>query len=201
MRFFPTGLSGAVLIELDRQEDERGFFARTYCAREFADYNLACNFVQCNLSFNRARGTLRGMHFQKPPHSEIKLVRCIRGSIYDVIIDLRPDSPTFASYFPVELSAENRLGLYIPEGFAHGFQSLENESEVFYQMGNFYEPGSGSGLRYDDPRVGIRWPLPVSVISEKDLGWPPFESWQNPFVNQAQSPESPQRWENDCVSF
>jgi dTDP-4-dehydrorhamnose 3,5-epimerase len=181
MRFLPTKLSGAVVIELEKQEDERGFFARTYCAREFAAHDLICNFVQCNLSFNKTRGTVRGLHYQKPPHAEIKLARCTRGSIFDVIVDLRPQSPTFADYFAVELTAENRLSLYIPAGFAHGFQSLQDGSEVFYQMGDFYEPGSSSGLRYDDPRIGIRWPLPVSVISEKDLDWPTLSSWQNPF--------------------
>ena len=181
MRFHRTELSGAVVIELDKQEDERGFFARTYCAREFAAHDLTCNFVQCNLSFNNMRGTVRGMHYQKPPYAEIKLVRCTRGSIYDVIIDLRPQSPTFARHFAIELSAENRLSLYIPAGFAHGFQTLEDGTEVFYQMGNFYEPGSDSGLRYDDPHLSIRWPLPVTAISEKDLNWPAFVSWQNPF--------------------
>jgi dTDP-4-dehydrorhamnose 3,5-epimerase len=181
MRFLPASLDGAFVLELEKQEDERGFFARTYCAREFADHDLVCSFVQCNLSFNNTRGTVRGMHYQKPPHSESKLVRCIRGSIYDVIVDLRPQSATFARHFGVELSAENRFSLYIPPGFAHGFQTLENGTEVFYQMGDFYEPGSGSGLRYDDLRLGIRWPLPVTVISEKDLSWPFFASWQNPF--------------------
>ncbi len=181
MRFLPTKLFGAYVIELDTQEDERGFFARTYCAREFAAHDLVCSFVQCNFSYNTTRGTVRGLHYQKPPDTEVKLVRCTRGSIHDVIVDLRPQSPTFASHFAVELSAENRLSLYIPGGFAHGFQSLQNGTEVFYQMGNFYAPGSAGGLRYDDPRIGIRWPLPVSMISERDLNLPFLTSWQNPF--------------------
>lgn len=182
MRFIETELKGVFLIEPHRIRDPRGFFARTFCAREFAAYGLNSRFVQCNLSFNARRGTLRGLHFQIPPHTEAKLVRCSRGSIYDAIVDLRPDSPTFGKHYAAELTACDGLSLYIPEGFAHGFQTLEDETEVFYQMTRFHVPDSASGLAYNDPQIGIRWPLPVTVISDRDLAWPRTAHWQNPFV-------------------
>lgn len=175
MIFIETALKGAFIIELERHTDERGFFARSFCAREFEAHGLNPTVAQCNLSYNHTKGTLRGMHFQVPPASETKLVRCTRGAIYDVIIDLRPDSPTYLEHLAVELSAQTGRALYIPEMFAHGFQTLEDDTEVAYQMGEFYTPGYARGLRYDDPAFNIQWPLPVSIISEKDLAWPLFE--------------------------
>lgn len=176
MKFVETPLKGAFLIELDKLEDSRGFFARTFCAQEFEAHGLKATVAQCNVSFNHRKGTLRGMHFQIPPAVETKLVRCTRGAIYDVIVDLRPNSPTYKSHFSVELSEENYRALYIPEQFAHGFQTLTDHAEVFYQMGEFYTPGCQRGLRYDDPAFGISWPLPISEISEKDLALPLLES-------------------------
>jgi dTDP-4-dehydrorhamnose 3,5-epimerase len=171
MIFQETPLPGAFLIEPERFEDERGFFARTWCRREFAERGLAAELAQCNTSFNGKKGTLRGMHFQVAPHAEIKLVRCTRGAIYDVIIDLRPDSPGYRRWIGVELTAENLRQLYIPEGYAHGFQTLSDSSEVFYQMSEFYHPESARGVRWDDPVFGITWPLPVSVISPRDRAY------------------------------
>jgi dTDP-4-dehydrorhamnose 3,5-epimerase len=168
VRFQETELPGAFVIEPERIEDDRGFFARIWCIREFADHGLSTDLVQCNVSYNARKGTLRGMHYQVAPHAEIKLVRCTRGSILDVIVDVRPESPTFHRWVGVELSARNGRMLYIPEGFAHGFQTLEDGSEVFYQMSTFYHPESARGLRWDDPAVGIEWPLDVAVMAEKD---------------------------------
>lgn len=179
MIFIETALKGAFIIELERHTDERGFFARSFCAHEFEAHGLNPTVAQCNLSYNHTKGTLRGMHFQVPPASETKLVRCTRGAIYDVIIDLRPDSPTYLEHLAVELSAQTGRALYIPEMFAHGFQTLEDDTEVAYQMGEFYTPGYARGLRYDDPAFNIQWPLPVSIISEKDLAWPLFEPTQS----------------------
>lgn len=181
MRFHDTGLWGAYIIELEPVIDNRGFFARTYCANEFESHHLMTGFVQCNISYNDRRGTLRGLHFQTPPFAEAKLVRCTRGSIFDVIVDLRAGSTTFGRYYATELSCENRLSLYVPVGFAHGFQTLEDRAEIFYQMTNFYSAGNARGLRYDDPGVGIRWPLDITAISEKDLTWPVLKDYQNPF--------------------
>jgi dTDP-4-dehydrorhamnose 3,5-epimerase len=172
MRFTPTPLRGAFVVEPEPHVDERGLFARTFCSREFAEHGLATTFVQCSVSLNRLRGTLRGMHYQRPPACEVKLVRCTAGSIYDVIVDVRPDSPTYRQHFGVELTAANRRALYIPEMFAHGFQSLQDDSEVFYQISEFYTPDASTGLRFDDPALGIAWPLPVTVMSEKDRLWP-----------------------------
>lgn len=172
MRFEPTKLAGAFIVETERHEDSRGFFARTFCANEFAERGLVSTFVQSSVSFNRQRGTLRGMHYQLPPACEAKLVRCTAGSLYDVIVDLRPGSPTYLQHIGVELTARNRRALYVPEMFAHGFQSLEDETEVFYQISAFFVPDKSTGLRHDDPRLGINWPLPVAVISEKDARWP-----------------------------
>lgn len=175
MLFTETELQGAFIIDLNLHPDHRGFFARSFCIQEFADYGLNPKIAQCNLSFNHKKGTLRGMHYQMPPSQETKLVRCIHGAIYDVIIDLRPESPTYLSHIGVELTAENRRALYIPDKFAHGFQTLSDDTEVMYQMGDFYAPEYAGGYRYDDPAFGIEWPLTVTEISEKDRGWSLFE--------------------------
>lgn len=172
MRFIATKLAGACIIESEPHEDSRGLFARTFCAREFREHSLVDNFVQCNTSWNARKGTIRGLHYQLPPSSEAKLVRCTSGALLDVIVDLRPDSPTYRQHIGVELTAKNRLALFIPEMLAHGFQTLEDGTEVFYQMSEFYAPKSASGLRYDDPKLGIRWALPVTSISDLDRSWP-----------------------------
>lgn len=174
MNFMETKLSGSYVIEPERLEDGRGFFARAWCKREFEERGLDANPVQCNISFNRKRGTLRGMHLQLPPYEETKLVRCTRGSIYDVIIDLRPDSGTYLKWVGVELSAENGKMLYVPGGFAHGYLTLEDSTEVFYQVSQFYAPGAEAGVKWDDPVFGIEWPEPGAVISEKDRSWPDY---------------------------
>ena len=174
MIFTETNLRGAFIIEIERQEDYRGFFARSWCQREYEKHGLNPRFVQCNVSFNKKKGTLRGMHYQVPPYAEVKLVRCTTGSIYDVIIDLRPESPTFMRYCGIILSAENRKAVYIPENFAHGFQTLENNTEVFYQMSEFYVPESARGIRWDDPAFGVQWPPDERIISHKDRAYPDF---------------------------
>jgi dTDP-4-dehydrorhamnose 3,5-epimerase len=174
MHFFDTALDGARLIEIEPAYDERGFFSRTFCAKEFAAQNLETNFVQHSLSYSAARGTLRGMHYQAAPHSEVKVVNCIRGAIWDVIIDLRLQSPTYRRWQGFELTAENHDQLYIPAGFAHGFQTLSDETELHYLISTFYEPSAARGLRFDDRAFAIRWPLPIAVISAKDLAWPDF---------------------------
>jgi dTDP-4-dehydrorhamnose 3,5-epimerase len=171
MIFTETNLSGVYMIDLEPISDERGFFARTWCAREFALHGLNSNLVQCNLSFNARRGTLRGMHYQVPPHEEVKLVSCISGSIYDVIIDLRKDSPTFCQWQAVELSAQSRQMIYIPEGFAHGFQTLQDDTSVFYQMSECYHPECARGFRWDDQMFGINWPIGDKIVSDKDQKW------------------------------
>jgi len=175
MRFIETMLPGAYLIELENLTDERGFFARSYCQKEFAAHGLKTDVCQCNVSFNKMKGTLRGMHFQLQPRAEAKLVRCTRGAIHDVIVDLRPDSSTYCQWISVELTGDNHRALYIPEGFAHGFQTLENDSEVFYQMYEFFAPECASGVRWNDPAFGLVWPLPNPIISDKDLSYPDFE--------------------------
>jgi len=174
LKFTETTLKGAFVIEPDRIEDERGFFARTFCRREFDAYGLNSDLVQCSVSFNRKRGTLRGMHYQAAPHAETKLVRCTRGAIYDVIVDLRAQFPTFRQWIAVELSADNRLMLYIPPGLAHGFQTLQDESEVFYQMSEFHSPEHISGVRWNDPAFAIEWPIAIPVISARDQTHPEF---------------------------
>ena len=161
MIFTETKLKGAYVIEPELSEDERGFFARTFCRNEFETHGLNPNLVQCNISFNRKRGTVRGMHYQAEPHEETKLVRCTRGSIYDVIVDLRPKSSTFKKWIGVELSLQNRKMLYVPEGFAHGFQALEHHTEIFYQMSEFYHPECVRGVRWDSPILGIPSPPPL----------------------------------------
>jgi dTDP-4-dehydrorhamnose 3,5-epimerase len=172
MRFVETRLKGAYLIEPEIRADERGFFARAFCRREFEAHGLNPDLVQCNLSYNNTVGTVRGMHYQRAPHAEAKLVRCTAGAICDVILDLRPDSPTFAQWAAVELSAGNRRLLYVPEGFAHGYQTLLEGAEVFYQVSAFYHPQSEGGARWDDPTFKIEWPLPVNSISAKDASYP-----------------------------
>ncbi len=174
MRFHQTGLSGAYLIELELLEDERGFFARTFCREEFAARGLNPEVAQCNLSYNARKNTLRGMHYQAEPHAEAKLVNCLKGAVYDVIIDLRPRSSTSGRWVAVELSAANRKMLYVPEGFAHGFLTLEDDTAVHYQMSAFFEPDSARGVRWDDPAFGIEWPCPEPIISDKDQRWPDY---------------------------
>ena len=174
VRFIETSLKGAYLVEIEPVQDERGFFARCWCEREFARRGLVSNFVQCNISFNRSKGTVRGMHFQAAPHEESKLVRCTAGAIQDVIVDLRPNSPTFRQWLGAELSAGNRKMLFVPKGFAHGFQTLTDDTEVEYQMSEFHVIESARGYRWDDPAFRISWPLAVSAISDGDRNFPGF---------------------------
>ncbi len=180
MIFKPTPLVGAWLVDLERREDERGFFARTWCAQEFAAHGLDTRIVQCSVSRTRRRGTLRGMHFQAAPHQEVKLVRCVRGAVWDAIIDLRPASPTYTRWFGVELSAESGRALYIPEDFAHGFVALADESDVVYQMSAPYEQGAARGVRWDDPAFGIAWPVAAPTLSARDASWPDFAPERRP---------------------
>ncbi len=192
MKFTELPLSGAYLVEIEPRADERGFFARTFCTTEFEEQGLETCVAQCNVSFNKLGGTVRGMHYSaasaeemttggvlpaaispsERSAGEIKLVRCTRGAVLDVLIDIRPGSPTYLRHAAVELTGENRSALYIPVGFAHGFQTLEDETEVFYQMSSLYSPGNDRGLRHDDPSLAIAWPLPVAMISARDLAWP-----------------------------
>jgi len=174
MIFTSTELDGAYIIDLERREDSRGFFARTWCQHEFEGQGLVARIAQVNTSYNKHTGTVRGMHFQHAPYMETKLVRAVRGAIYDVIVDLRPVSPTFKRWIGVELTADNRRALFVPEGFGHGFQTLADDTDVMYQVSEFYTPGAEGGLRYNDPAFDIQWPLPVSVISDKDATWADF---------------------------
>jgi len=171
MIFKETKLKGAFVVEIEKLEDGRGFFARSWCETEFAEHGLNPRLVQCNISFNERQGTLRGIHYQAVPYEEAKLVRCTRGAIFDVIIDLRLDSPTLAQWIGIELTAENHRMLYIPEGFAHGFQTLKDNTELTYHVSRFYMPKAEQGVRYNDPAFGIKWPMEVRVISEKDKAW------------------------------
>ena len=171
MIFTETKLKGAFIIDIERKEDSRGFFARAFCQKEFEAHGLKPIIAQANLAFNVKKGTLRGMHFQYPPAAETKLVRCTRGAILDIIVDLRPESSTYLDHIAVELSEDNQRSLYVPERFAHGYQVLRDKTETSYQVGEFYTPGSEGGLRYDDPRLRLQWPLPVAVISDKDAMW------------------------------
>lgn len=175
MQFTHTLLMGAYLIEPAVLEDNRGFFARTWCQKEFKEQGLDPNLVQCSISFNKKRGTLRGMHFQVPPFSETKLVRCTQGAIYDVIVDLRSDSSTYLQWTAVELTASNHQALYIPKGFAHGFQTLKDDTEIFYQMSDFYAPEAARGFRWDDPTFKIQWLEGVSAISERDCTYKDYK--------------------------
>jgi len=174
MRFIQTDFFSVWLVEPEPTSDERGFFARTYCQSEFMENGLNLNPVQSNISYNKVQGTLRGMHYQKPPHPETKLVRCTRGAIYDVIIDLRPESSTFTKWFGAELTAENRMALYVPEGFAHGFLTLVDDTEVLYQMSEFYHPECAAGVRWNDPAFAIEWGGEIAVISDRDAFYPDF---------------------------
>lgn len=174
MRFTEVHLKGAYIVELEKLSDERGFFARSWCQNEFERHGLKPIVVQANVSFNKKKGTLRGMHYQISPYEETKLVRCTRGAIYDVIIDLRPDSHTYKQWAGVELTADNYKMLYVPENFAHGFQTLQDNTEVTYQVSQFYAPGSEKGIRWEDRAFGIEWPLEVQVISDKDKSWPDY---------------------------
>jgi len=174
MIFTETKLEGAYLVDLERFEDDRGFFALSWSAEEFAARGLESKLAECNVSFNRKKGTLRGMHYQTAPHGQVKLVRCTRGAIFDVIIDLRANSRTFKQWTSAELTANNHRALYVPMDFAHGFQTLEDDSEVFYQMSTPYVPGSGRGVRWDDPAFGIEWPKAERIMIERDIQYPNF---------------------------
>jgi dTDP-4-dehydrorhamnose 3,5-epimerase len=166
--FTETRLRGAFIVDAERRGDERGFFARVFCQKEFEDRGLETNVAQTNVGMSARRGTLRGMHFQYPPAIEAKLVRCMHGAILDVIVDLRPESPTFLEHVTIELSGDNQRALYVPARFAHGYQTLRDDTAILYQASTFYAPSAESGLRYDDPRLAIGWPLPVTAVSQKD---------------------------------
>jgi len=172
VRYTPTDLGGVTIIDIEPYRDDRGFFSHSFCADEFAEYGLLANVAQTSLSYNYARGTLRGMHRQVPPHAEAKLVRCTRGAIVDVALDVRPESRTYGKHVMVQLSADNRRALFLPPFVAHGFQTLADNTEVLYQVSGTYEPAGEQGFRWDDPEFAIKWPLPVSVISEEDANWP-----------------------------
>jgi dTDP-4-dehydrorhamnose 3,5-epimerase len=174
MIFRETALTGAFLIDLEPRRDDRGFFARTFCQKEFAAHGLKTAIAQANVSFNHHKGSVRGLHFQYPPGAETKLVRCTRGAILDVIVDLRPESPTYLRHVAVELTADNRRAVYVPERFAHGYQVLEDASETIYEVGEFYSPDAEDGLAYDDPQLAITWPLPARELSPKDRAWRPL---------------------------
>lgn len=175
MKFHPTPLKGAFTVELERRGDNRGFFARAFCEREFAQAGLENRFVQANDALSQSKGTLRGMHYQLGASAEVKMVRCIRGALFDVILDLRPDSPTFGKSFGAELNAENRLMMYVPRGFAHGLLTLADETEAFYLVSNTYDPQAERGIRWDDPKFNIEWPHAPQEISQKDASWPDFD--------------------------
>jgi dTDP-4-dehydrorhamnose 3,5-epimerase len=166
-----TKLKGAFVIDIEPHADSRGFFARAFCQHEFAEHGLKPIIAQANIASNKTKGTLRGMHFQFPPASETKLVRCTRGAIVDIIVDLRPESPTYLQHIAVELTEDNYRALYVPERFAHGYQALRDNTDTSYQVGEFYTPGTEGGLHYADPRLNLTWPLPVSAISDKDREW------------------------------
>ena len=184
MVFTETKLKGAFIIDLERREDSRGFFARAFCQHEFQDHGLKPIIAQANVAFNHKKGTMRGMHFQFPPVAETKLVRSTRGAILDIIVDLRPESPTYLQHVAVELTEDNGRALYVPERFAHGYQVLRDKTETSYQVGEFYAPGSECGLLYSDPRLKLEWPLPVAVISEKDERWKTLEEQESEIVRK-----------------
>jgi dTDP-4-dehydrorhamnose 3,5-epimerase len=173
--FSPTPLEGAFIVDIERREDDRGFFARTWCSREFAAAGLDPHLSQCNISYNRQRGTLRGMHWQAAPHGEAKLVRCTRGAIWDAIIDLRVDSPTYTMHFAVELTAASGRAIYVPEGMAHGFVTLEDDTEVCYNMSQFYVPAAAMGVRWNDSAFGIRWPVRDPILHPRDASYPDYQ--------------------------
>jgi len=179
MIFTETRLEGAFVIDVERREDPRGFFARAFCQQEFEAHGLKASIAQTNVAFNHQKGTLRGMHFQFPPAAETKLVRCTRGAILDIIVDLRPESPTYLEHIAVELTEDNHRALYVPERFAHGYQVLRDKTETSYQVGEFYTPGAEGGLLYHDPRLRLQWPLSVAVISDKDQSWKPLDEQES----------------------
>ena len=172
MKFEETKLAGAFIIDIQKIGDNRGFFSRAFCQKEFADHGLNPTIAQANLGFNATKGTVRGMHFQYPPAAETKLVRCTRGGVLDIIVDLRPESPTYLEHVEVELTADNYRAIYVPQRFGHGYQAREDNTETSYLVGEFYTPESEGGLRHDDPRLGLTWPLPVTEVSAKDEAWP-----------------------------
>jgi dTDP-4-dehydrorhamnose 3,5-epimerase len=174
MKFLKTKLEGAYVIEAEPMCDERGFFARTFCKKEFLKHGLDFNVAQCNTSYNKTKTTLRGMHYQAAPYQEVKVVSCIKGAIYDVIVDLRPDSPTYCQWFSIELTPDNWKMLYVPKGFAHGYQTLQDDTVVSYLVSEFYQPGSEKVVRWNDPAFGISWPLKPQIISSKDSNHPDF---------------------------
>ena len=174
MIFTETKLKGAFIIDLERREDSRGFFARGFCRKEFEAHGLKPTIAQANVAHNIHMGTVRGMHFQFPPAAETKLVRCTRGAILDIIVDLRPESPTYLQHVGVELNEDNQRALYVPERFAHGYQTLRDNTDTSYQVGEFYTPSAEGGLMYNDPKLGLKWPLPVSVVSDKDQKFEPL---------------------------
>ena len=189
MIFTETPLPGAFIIDLETRRDDRGFFARAFCRREFEDHGLHPVVTQANIAFNVRTAIVRGLHFQFPPAAETKLVRCTRGAIHDVIVDLRPESPTYLRHTGVDLTADNHRALYVPERFAHGYQVLEDNTEVTYQVGEFYTPSAESGLRYDDARLGIAWPLPVAEVSDKDRAWPAMDEVESVLRSRMTVPE------------
>lgn len=174
MKFTPTNIQDVFIVELEKREDDRGFFARGFCQREFEDHGMIPDVVQANISYNKYKGTLRGMHYQVSPCEETKFLRCTKGSVYDVIIDMRPESKTYKKWIGVELTDKNYKMLYVPRNFAHGFQTLEDETEVMYLVSEFYAPETERGVRYNDPTFMIQWPLAVAQISDKDAGWPDY---------------------------
>jgi dTDP-4-dehydrorhamnose 3,5-epimerase len=191
MIFTETELTGAFVIDLESRADDRGFFARAFCQHEFTERGLQALVAQTNIAFNFRKGTLRGLHFQFPPVAETKLVRCTRGAIHDVIVDLRPESPTYLQHAGVTLTADSHRAIYVPERFAHGYQVLEDNTEITYQVGQFYTPSAESGLRYDDPRLGIVWPLPVTDISDKDRAWPLLDEVERELRSRVTAPAAP----------
>lgn len=187
MKFEPTAITGAFIIDLEPHGDERGFFARTFCRREFEKLGIDPHIAQCNLCHNRYAGTIRGLHYQASPSAESKLIRCIRGAIHDVIVDLRPNSPSYLAKVAVDLSAENRRALFVPALCAHGYQTLVDDTEIFYQAADFYAPDCERGLRYNDPALHLTWPLPVSHLSSKDANWPLLQPKTRPSVDSSSS--------------
>jgi dTDP-4-dehydrorhamnose 3,5-epimerase len=175
VKFTPAPIEGAFLIDVERIGDERGFFGRLWCEREFDEQGLVARIAQSNIGVSSRRGTLRGLHFQRPPHEEVKIIRCPRGSVFDVIVDLRPESPTYRRWFGTELNQDNATMLYVPEGCATGYLTLENDTEITYLTSEFYVPEAATGVRYDDPAFGIEWPDEITVLSDNDRSWPDFE--------------------------
>jgi len=187
MIFTETKLKGAFIIDVERHKDSRGFFARAFCQHEFTDHGLKPTIAQANIAFNVKKGTIRGMHFQFPPAAETKVVRCTRGGILDIIVDLRPESPTFLEHVAVELTEGNCRALYVPERFAHGYQVLRDSTDTSYQVGEFYTPSSEGGLLYSDPRLALDWPLPVTVVSDKDRLWKPLDEQEQTIKQKMRS--------------